>query len=154
MSKPKPVEKLKSKRGGARPGAGMPKGTITAPTKEKLAAKELLKARVMERFLPLIDATIDSAIGIKHFMLRDPETGTFKRLTDPEEIDAALAHPDAKEGSSFWIYVKDPQTPAAVTLLDRTTGKPIEEIQMEVTTNEPLAARMKQARDRVAKLKG
>lgn len=115
MSPPKPVETLKGKHGGKRAGAGMPKGTVTARTLEKQAAKEILRDRVIARLLPIVDATIDSATGIKHFMLRDPIDGTFKRLTDPEQIDAALAHPDAKEGSSFWIYVKDPQTPAGTT---------------------------------------
>lgn len=132
MSQPNPVEKLKKARGGKRPGAGMPKGTVTVATREKQAAKEILKERVMARLIPIIDAGIDSATGIKHFMLRNPDDGTFKRLTNAEEIDAALAHPDAKEGSSFWIYVKDPQTPAMSDLLNRAIGKPIEEVQAEV----------------------
>jgi len=131
MSQPSPVEKLKKTHGGKRAGAGMPKGTVLPKTLEKQAAKDLLRERVIARLLPIVDATIDSATGIRHFMLRNPEDGTFKRLTDAAEIDAALAHPDAKEGSSFWIYVKDPQTPAAVTLLDRAIGKPIEELQVD-----------------------
>ena len=76
------------------------------------------------------------------------------RLTEQEQIEAALNAEGAKEGKTFWIHTKDPDVQAAADLLNRAIGKPVEEIQMEVTTNEPLAARMKQARDRVAKLKG
>ena len=87
-------------------------------------------------------------------MLRDPETGQWVRLTEQEQIEAALNAEGAEEGKTFWIHTKDPDVQAAADLLNRAIGKPVEEIQMEVTTNEPLAARMKQARDRVAKLKG
>ena len=126
----------KTGKRGPKPGSpqrgGIPKGTILPKTIAKEQAKEIARQRITERLLPIVDAEIDSAIGIKHFMLRNPEDGTFKRLTDPAEIDAALAHPGAKEGSTFWIYVKDPQTPAAIDLLNRATGKPVEEINADV----------------------
>ena len=147
-SQPKQPKKPGPKPGGPRIG-GKPKGYIFPQTIEKQQAKEIARQRITERLLPIVDAEIDSAIGIRHFMLRNPEDGTFKRLTDPAEIDAALAHPDAKEGSSYWIYTKDPQTPAAIDLLNRATGKPVEEQNVTLTVNQPLADRIQRVRKRL-----
>lgn len=144
------VTKKKGPRPGNRKG-GMPPGHVTAKTIEKEAAKAALRQIVLEELRPLVRAQIDSAKGIAHFMLRDPENGQFKRLTDPAEIEQALNAPGASEGSTYWIYVKDPQTPAFVTLMDRAMGKPVEEVQMELTVNEPLDKRVKEAKKRIGR---
>lgn len=128
----------------------MPKGTILQKTIAKEEAKAALRQIVLEELRPLVRAQIDSARGIAHFMLRDPENGQFKRLTEPTEIEQALNAPGAAEGSTYWIYVKDPQTPAFVTLMDRAIGKPVEEIAATVTVNEPLDRRVKEAKKRIA----
>lgn len=128
------TEAKPSKRGGIRPGQiPRQKGDIAAKTIEKEQAKAIVRQMVIERLAPLVRAQMDVATGISHFMLRDPETGEFRRLTDPEEIEKALNAPGASEGSTYWIYTKDPQTPAFTALMDRAIGKPIEEIQADVT---------------------
>ena len=148
MSGSSPTPSKKEPKDSPPKPRGVPKGYIQAKTIQKEEAKAILRERVIARLLPIVDATIDSATGIRHFMLRNPEDGTFKRLTDAAEIDAALAHPDAKEGSSFWIYVKDPQTPAAADLLNRAIGKPVEEVQVEHSGEVGLIDRLRRARER------
>ena len=148
----------KSGKRGPKPGSpqrgGIQKGTILPKTLLKLEGKARLRELVLSELDPIVRGLIAKARGVNHMMLRDPETGQWVRLTEQEQIEAALNAEGAEEGKTFWIHTKDPDVQAAADLLNRAIGKPIEEIQMEVTTNEPLAARMKQARDRVAKLKG
>jgi hypothetical protein len=110
----------------------MPKGKVTAKTLQKEEAKARLREMIIARLEPILEAGMDSATGIKHFMLRDPDTGQFRRLTDPAEIEAALNAPGAAEGSTYWIYVKDPSVQAMADLLNRAIGKPVEEVQAEV----------------------
>ena len=109
----------------------MPKGYKLPTTLRKEEARAKLQEIVLSRLEPIVEAGVDAAMGIRHFMLRDPETGQFKRLTDPTEIDAALAHPGATEGSSYWIYTRDPDTNARKDILDRAIGKPTEEMKVE-----------------------
>lgn len=129
-----PAEPKEPKKRGPKPGGrkgGMPKGYKTAKVISKEEAKDLLRDMVIAELRPIVRATIKAATGIDHFMLRDPLTGQFKRLTDPDEIEAALNHPDAEEGSTYWIYTKDPNTQAAADLFNRVIGKPIEEVKVE-----------------------
>ena len=38
----------------------------------------------------MIEAQIANACGVQHFFLRDESTGQFKRITGPDEIEAAV----------------------------------------------------------------
>ncbi len=118
--------------GGKRPGAGRPKGTTGiqhAATISKNESRELVRQLIVAKMRPLVEAQIDNAHGIKHFMLRDPETGQFKRLTNEDEIVAALNAPGAEEGSTYWIYTKDPSIQAFTDLMNRALDKPKEQEQ-------------------------
>jgi hypothetical protein len=70
------------------------------------------------------------ALGVQHFFLRDPSTGQFKRITDPDEIEAALNAENAGEGSTYWIFSKDPNVQAFTDLLNRAFDKPAEHVQV------------------------
>jgi hypothetical protein len=120
---------LKKTHGGARAGAGKPKGTKNAKTLEKEAIREHIRQRVVRDLDPMLDAQIDNAKGIKHFMKRDPKTGKFERLTDPDQIVAALNADGAEEGSSYWIYAKDPSPQSWTDLANRAADKPKEQEQ-------------------------
>jgi hypothetical protein len=143
---------LKSTHGGKRPGAGKPKGVKWASTIEKEAARELVRQRITERLAPLVDAQIDSAIGISHFMLRDKLTGQWMRLTDPDQIVAALNDPKAKQGSTFLVYTKDPNSNAAKDMLDRAIDRPKEQpMEMKVDASDALIERLKDGMRRASK---
>lgn len=114
---------------------GRPPGP-TKNTLDKIAAREYVRQRVFEELDPLLRAQFDNAKGISHFMLRDPETGQFKRLTDPAEIAAALNATDAAEGSTYYIYAKDPSIQAFTDLMNRALDKPKEQEQEHVITGD------------------
>jgi hypothetical protein len=111
------------KIGGARPGAGKPKGTLWSTTLEKHAARQF----VTRNLEPLLQSQLDNALGLKHLMMRDPKSGKFERVTgDAKQIDKALS-----KGTAFWIYTKDPSIQAFTDLLNRAIDKPSEQVQIE-----------------------
>jgi hypothetical protein len=79
---------------------------VSAATLSKAQARETVRTLVQARLHELVAAQIDNARGIAHFMLRDLDSDQFKRLTNPDDIVAALNAPGAAEGSIFWIYAK------------------------------------------------
>ena len=143
---------MAGKNGGARPGAGRPKGSYNLSTISKIEAREYVRKMVTEQMESLVKAQMDHARGISHFMLRDPETGQFKRLTDPSEIEAALNAPGAGEGSTYFIWVKDPSTQAFTDLMNRALDKPKEQEQeLKLTGEADLIALLSSGRVRASK---
>ena len=144
---------VKTGKRGPKPGSpqrgGIPKGTILPKTLQKLEGKALLREMVLAELGPIVRAVVAKAKGINHMMLRDETTGQWIRLTEQEQIEKALNAPGAAEGKTFWIHTKDPDIPAAVTLLDRAIGKPVEEQNVNLTVNAPLAERIAQVKEKV-----
>ena len=148
--------KQEAHRGGApkghpRYGGGIRKGQKTRKTLEKEAALALLRQKVSEQIEPLVEAQIDSAVGIRHLMFRDPKCGKFVRAEDEKQMDVALKLKE-EGGESFWVYVKDPSTQAFTDLINRTLGKRVESLTAEVTVDggpvvERILARMKRTGD-------
>ena len=114
--------------GGKRLGAGAPLGTKWAATLKKEAVRELVRQTVTAELGPLLEAQIAAAKGIEHFFLRDAATGQFRRITDPCEIEQALNSGD--EGKHYWIFTKDPSTPAFTELLNRALDKPAQHVEV------------------------
>lgn len=108
---------------------GRPKGYKFPATLAKEAAREAARVRITNRLIPIVDAQIDSAMGISHFMLRDKATGQWERLSDPDQIVAALNDKRAKFGSTYLIYTKDPNNNAARDMLAYAIDKPKEQEQ-------------------------
>jgi len=116
--------------GGKRAGAGRPHGTKNENTVEKAAARELVRQMITEHLEPMIRAQIANACGVQHFFLRDPSTGQFKRIPDPDEIEAALNAENASEGSTYWIFTQNPNVQAFSDLLNRAIDRPTEQVQV------------------------
>ena len=128
--------------GGKREGAGRPQGSLNRSTIAKEQAREITRQIITAHLEQLLEAQLDNASGIRHLMMRDPETGKFERVKanhgdDPllqeAQIDAALS-----SGNAFWIYLKDPSVQAFTDLLNRALDKPKEqaqEINHTVTVN-------------------
>ncbi len=95
----------------------------------KSVVREAYRVLAMPFIKPIAEAQIARAMGISHFMLRDPESGEWRRLTDPDQITAALNHPDASAGSTYYIHTKDPDMAAISDLLNRCLDKPKEQPQ-------------------------
>lgn len=131
------------KTGGKQPGYKAP------ATMEKEAAREAVRRRITERLVPLVDAQIDSAIGIKHFMLRD-EFGQWKRITSPTKIEEALN----SGKNNYFIYTKDPNSQAAREMLDRAIDRPKEQpMDVNVTNTEQNVATLLAGRTYAAQKK-
>lgn len=116
-------------RGGKRPNSGPKKGTKYASTLSKEAARELLRQRVLQDMEPMVAAQVAHAQGLSHFLLRDPKSGKFERLTDVDQIQRALNAAGAEEGRSYYIWTKDPSVQAFTDLLNRALDKPKEQEQ-------------------------
>lgn len=107
-------------RGGKRKGAGRPKGPQTL---EKEALRELVRARVAEKLLPLTDAQISNALGISFLVVREKASGKFLRVGKgrAEKLDP--------ETEIVEIWEKDPSVQAYTDLLNRALDKPKEQEQ-------------------------
>src|SRR5262245_6313083 len=116
----------KGNNGGARPGAGKPRGVKWPSTLRKEEARELVRQYVTERLPQFLDAMSDNITGIKHLMLRDPKTGQFTRVTgDAKQIDKAV-----KSKNAVWIYTKDPNVQAFTDLMNRALDRPAEHLEI------------------------
>jgi hypothetical protein len=150
-----PLKDLKKGHGGKRTGAGMPKGHITQKTRDKEALRAALRQLVADHLETLVAAQIDNAKGISHFMLRDPKTGKFERCTNPAQILAALNSQDAEDGKTYYyVYTKDPSVQAFTDLMNRTVDKPVEQVDMKVTSDDTkVIARLQAARAELARFR-
>lgn len=146
------TEKRKRGRPKGQPkSGGMQKGWKAPETLAKEAAREIARQRITARMLPILDAQIDNAIGISHFMLRDKTTGQWERLTDPDQIVKALNDPKAKQGSTFLVYTKDPNTNAARDMLAYAIDKPKEQLaEVKVEGGDTLIQALLEGRARAA----
>ena len=127
----------KGNNGGARPGAGKPRGVKWPSTLRKEEARELVRRYVTERLPQFLDAMSDNITGIRHLMMRDPKAGKFERITgDAKQIDKAI-----KSKNACWIYTKDPNVQAFTDLLNRAIDRPAEHVQVEGADGGPLVIR-------------
>ena len=110
--------------GGKRAGAGRKKGYKAPATLDKLAARELTRQRVTEALVPMLEAQIANASGLKYLVTREKKTGKFIRVTE------AMAK--AKQGDDeeiIEVWEKDPSVQAFTDLLNRALDKPSEQEQ-------------------------
>ena len=122
-------------RGGARVGAGRPRGAtsatgakVPAPTQEKAALLALWKAEVGRQFPDLVAAQIASARGITHMMARD-DNGKWQSVTDPVKMAERL-----NAGSEFYrLTAVAPSAQMMVSVMDRMFGSPKASLELEVT---------------------
>ena len=133
-------EKVKNKsvyrkNGGARPGAGRPKGSTNKETRDRRDAEKEMVDKILRKMMPILDSQIAAAQGLSYVYRIDEELdskGHVKKrehvlVTDPDEIRQVL---DQTEGGSgtvddtyYYITVKAPDNKAADSLLDRAFGK-------------------------------
>lgn len=130
---------------------GKPKGYKAPITIEKEEQRRIAAQLIAKRLEPIIEAQCDNAIGIKHFLKRDPKTGKFERLTDPAQIAAAMNEEGAEEGSSYWIYSKDPNPQSGKEMLDRLLDRSKEQEQeLKITGEADLIAALYTGRTRAS----
>lgn len=114
-------------RGGARKGAGKPKGTKHASTISKEQAREALRQIVLREMDGLAAAQIAHAKGLKYLVARETKTGKFTRLTQ-EQTEKILAG-ESDEFAFIEVWEKDPSVQAFTDLMNRALDKPKEQEQ-------------------------
>jgi hypothetical protein len=119
-------------RGGARPGAGRPKGSIEPKRIEKEEARARLRALVMASMDPLVQAQIDNAKGIKYLVAREKKSGKFRRLTEAQAL-LQVGGEEANDLEIIEVWEKDPSVQAFTDLMNRTLDKPIEQVQADIS---------------------
>src|SRR5688500_7761200 len=111
-------------KGGARPGAGKPKGYKHQGTLEKEEARKRLRERVFSELDPLIDAQIANAKGIHYLVVRDKQSGKFLRVAKAR-ADQLKANEEIIE-----IWEKDPSIHAFEELVSQAIGKAPQHIEL------------------------
>lgn len=141
----------KKKRGGARPGAGKPKGTKHQQTIDREKVLEEAKNIIAGRTRKLIDTQTILAMGaIKIYKIHYHWEGSSKKRTlikdkpeiveDDKEIiqvidwefgSGAMGNPsdhdsEASEYDYYFVMTKEPDNQALNSLMDRTFGRATE----------------------------
>ena len=109
-------------KGGKRIG-GKPKGYKAPATLDKIAAREAVRAFVVQRMQGMLEAQAASAEGANQFVYRD-DAGRFKVIDDPDELKACIS-----QGKAIRIFTRLPSTPAFTDLMNRALDKPAEQEQ-------------------------
>ena len=134
--------------GGARKGAGKPKGTKHATTIGKEAAREIARAMITAHLEPLIQAQVANAQGLKYLVTRDKRTGKFIRVT---EAMAKTKSEDAENEEIIEVWEKDPSVQAFTDLMNRALDKPKEQEQeLKITGEQELIGKLLAGRKRAA----
>lgn len=138
------TSKQKSSWGGARPGAGRPKGSENADTKQRRIAEEAFKSRVATNVDRLFNSQLDLAVGEKYLMVKRVEGEGKNRktwvevVTDIETIkqyiddDGASLNEEAGE-DFYYMTTKPANNQALDSLMNRAFGKPKESIELDAT---------------------
>lgn len=135
-----------SEHGGARTGAGRPKGGMNAATKRAMKAKKMYEDRARKHVTALLNAQLSLATGVQMlFVIHTDSKGVRRKpemITDPETIKKFLdenkgrdgvlksdAEAKAKSDSKskvedyYFLTTKVPDTKTISDMLDRIFGK-------------------------------
>ena len=126
------MTKAESARANGRKG-GRPQGSKAQNTLEKAAARQRVRELVCAELDPLVEAQIQTALGVRHFVVREKD-GKFKRVTNPATITRILNAPNGRY-DYYDIWTRDPSTAAFKDLMDRALGKPTEHVDMTVSAD-------------------
>ena len=125
--------------GGARIGAGKPKGSKHKKTIEKELALEQLRQGILKELMPVLRAALDSARGLTVMYQRQKikvgkefkRQGELVQVTDQARVEQLLR--GNKEGDDwYYITTKDPNVAAVKELWDRAFGKSKETIEHSI----------------------
>lgn len=116
------LKESKTRKGGARPGAGRKKGGKNASTISKEQAREAVRTIVLREIEALVGAQLANAKGIKYLVVREKSSGKFVRVA---EARARVS----KDEEVIEVWEKDPSVQAFTDLLNRAIDKPKEQEQ-------------------------
>ena len=129
--------RVKSGRGGYRPGSGRKPGSTVAngrvtpykPAREKAELLSLWRTEVSRQFETLVQAQIQSAQGVTHMVARDA-AGRWTTVTDPDVMVERL---NAGE-QAYRLSAVAPNATLIGQIMDRMFGQAKQTIDLDVST--------------------
>lgn len=134
-----------AKFGGKQKGAGRPKGSITAQTKQKIDALKMYRERVSVIAGKLLEAQTVEALGF-HKMVRielkkNKKHKELYTVKDPEEFDSLLS--DGVCGVDYLLVAAAaPNYKASESILNRAFGRPTETVEVSGRDGQPMIIRL------------
>ena len=126
--------------GGARPGAGRPKGSTTVAKKIQRQALSRYRTKVAQMTGRLLNVQAQLALGESNlYFTKTVGSGSKQHkvtemITDPEIVmDYLNGTLDTSDGEYYYIATKTPDLRAITDMLDRTYGKATMHVEMDVT---------------------
>lgn len=128
------------KNGGARPGAGRPKGKKSPKTLEREEALKQFRERVSKNTDKLFNAQLNKALGHTMLFVKVRTKGSkgkpgrtyFERVEDEATIKQFLDDPDSMNDDEHYYFIttKPADNKAIDSMLDRTYGKAQQNIDL------------------------
>lgn len=127
--------------GGAREGAGRPKGSMNASSKERMKIKQALQERIAQHVDRLFNAQMTLAEGATMlFRVEKTEDGVAKKpelITDEDTIKRFIEECGGYDGvmdgtDYYFLTTKLPDNKAIDSMLDRAFGKA--EAKLDITS--------------------
>jgi hypothetical protein len=134
IDKPK-KQSVRGKNGGARPGAGRPKGKQNAKTIERAELKKQFEDRIAQVTERLFAAQMTLAEGASYlYVIRTDSDGKRQKaelVSDPDVIAAYIDGDLDASGDDEYHYIttERPDNRAIDSLLDRVFGKAPQELK-------------------------
>lgn len=134
-----PADDGQPQHGGAREGAGRPKGSENEDTKQRRLASSLFKDRVAKHANKLFNAQLDKAIGEKYLFVKTTVNKGKKNerqetsiVTDPEIIKQFLDDELNQDGADEWYFIstKGADNYAIESLLNRAFGTAVKAVDL------------------------
>lgn len=128
-----------TQHGGAREGAGRPKGSENADTKRRRMAASIFKDRVAKHADKLFNAQLDKAVGEKFLFVKTTVNKGKKNertetsiVTDPETIKMFLDDELNQQGDDdyYFISTKGADNYAIESLLNRAFGTAVKAVDL------------------------
>lgn len=150
-SVPKKGKKKSTGKGGARPGAGRPKGGMNAETIEKMKVKQAFEARVALHANALFNAQMSLAMGTQMILKRVKKKtnkgwrwSSYEKVTDEKEILEYLDGKFDKDENQFFVITVDkPDARAIDSMLDRLMGKAPQNLNIKDDREDPIGEILK-----------
>ena len=151
--------KIRGKNGGARKGAGKPKGPNKKPIEVKIA-EEIMRQSILVNLEPILNAQFSLAKGHQMLFRLDPEYKTDSKgkryesgkkspvlVEDPEEIREFISQywqvgEGAIDDKYYFISAQKPENSAINSLIDRVFGKVRQNIGVGDTNGNPLTIQL------------
>lgn len=157
------IEKKPKKKGGKRPGAGMPKGKVTQKVLEREASRKAFQQLVLENLRPLFHKQLWLSMGQTYIYRKEKHgTGASMRiehvlLENPHEIADALdtiANMDEQDENEGFVYIvtKPPENRAIDSMLDRSIGKASDKVEPFGTDGGEIVVKMVQYGSKAEKM--